>query len=485
MCIKPPKISNKSKLLSNDFGGLFNGSLINVLGKALIIPSSFLLIPILTRNLYAEEYGAWSLIISSIGLILPFSGMGLSSALSRYGPSSGLEELRNAFSTLFTLKVITHLIIAFLLILFRNEFGRVFFGEQATISIYVGIILLFAALEPLYKRIFKIRGRIIHFSLFEIWNNYSVIILAVVFATKGELFTFLKAFIVLKFLNIIILSFLIGKTFKILTVDTTIWKKYKNYGGYAAVISITFWVINSSDRFLLSAFKSLEDVGIYNAVYSIGHIPRTISALITFLLLVSLSKMYDSRQHDKVIKILFKAENLFIAIVIPIILGSALFSKDVVLFFSTERIAQFSSPNLFIITLSHFFLGIATFRSYPFLLKKQQKIPAVIWIIAMLLNIIVNLTLIPILGILGSSLATFLSYFFAFSCIMYFSRSKINYGYSFRLVIILTLSAAIANGVGLGVQKLFDFSIFILILIVGVVYAVLISSSIKQLILSN
>ena len=351
MCIKPPKISNKSKLLSNDFGGLFNGSLINVLGKALIIPSSFLLIPILTRNLYAEEYGAWSLIISSIGLILPFSGMGLSSALSRYGPSSGLEELRNAFSTLFTLKVITHLIIAFLLILFRNEFGRVFFGEQATISIYVGIILLFAALEPLYKRIFKIRDRIIHFSLFEIWNNYSVIILAVVFATKGELFTFLKAFIVLKFLNIIILSFLIGKTFKILTVDTTIWKKYKNYGGYAAVISITFWVINSSDRFLLSAFKSLEDVGIYNAVYSIGHIPRTISALITFLLLVSLSKMYDSRQHDKVIKILFKAENLFIAIVIPIILGSALFSKDVVLFFSTERIAQFSSPNLFIIIL--------------------------------------------------------------------------------------------------------------------------------------
>lgn len=458
------------------------GTFLNSISRLLVIPSSFILLPILTRNLSVGDFGTWSLIISFIGLILPFSGMGLSSALSRYGPSSGLLELKNAFSTLLLLKLILHVLFALGLYVFRHEIGDKLFNGQFTAVSYTGLILIISSLEPLFKRILKIRNRIALFSIYEIWSSYSIIIVAIYSTVGGDLYLFIRNFLFLKTFNLLILSLMIGEVFRFWVFDKTILKKYKSYGGYAALISIAFWLINYFDRFLISSFNSSEDVGIYSAIYSIGHIPRIISSLLSFLLLISLSKLFDTNKLTEVKLILSKTESIFMILVLPILAGSIFFSKETMLLLSTGRISEFSFPNLPLLTLAHIFLGLITIRSYPFLLEKKQKKLAITWILITTLNLILNLFLIPEFGILGSSFSKLISYLLGFFIISLISKRVLKFHTNYKLISKCIIFAFSINLLLWFLDSYYNLNFILIIVVVGVIYTTFFFSDVKQII---
>ena len=80
---------------------------INAVARVLLIPITFLTLPILTTNFSIIDYGLWGLIFTTNNLTMPFTGLGLPSALSRYGPSYENNKFKSSFSSLFIFKTIT------------------------------------------------------------------------------------------------------------------------------------------------------------------------------------------------------------------------------------------------------------------------------------------------------------------------------------------------------------------------------------------
>lgn len=444
----------------------------NIVSKALLIPVSFISVPILTKNLSLEDYGLWGLTISAVSVIIPFSGLGLSSALSRFGPSSDNFELKRSFSTLLLFKFFTQVFFGILLLLFSDFISELFFEGNSFLIVFISILMLVTSIEPLFKRILKVKRKIIHLSSYEIWNGYfTIVIYLIVFSITSSLYTLLVSYILLKIINILILSFTIRKSISVKFWDKDIIKKYSSYGGFTAVSSICFWLINLSDRFILSYFSSSESVGVYTAAYSIGNIPRTISAAITFIFLVSLSKLYDQKQIYEVQKILSNGYLLFLFLILPICFGSILFSEELLYFFSTKVISEKGYIPLILILFGHLFLGIVTFKSYPLLLQKNTKTLAYFWLIALAINITLNLILIPMYEELGASISTFSTYFLLSIIMILNSRNNEVLKSNHLIVKKILISALIMLVFGYFYKKiLIDFNVFYAITILAIFY---------------
>ena len=64
--------------------------------------------------------------------------------------------------------------------------------------------------------------------------------------------------------------------------------------------SLSFWFVNLSDRYIISFFVGAGLLGAYTASYTIGSIPRMISAILNFILLIAISELYEKGLFDQV-----------------------------------------------------------------------------------------------------------------------------------------------------------------------------------------
>ena len=82
--------------------------------------------------------------------------------------------------------------------------------------------------------------------------------------------------------------------------DFSILIKFLKYGLPTLPSSMSFWLVNLSDRYFISFFLGTASLGIYSASYSLGSIPRLFSTLINFIIMVAVSKLYDEGKFDEV-----------------------------------------------------------------------------------------------------------------------------------------------------------------------------------------
>ena len=125
-----------------------------------------------------------------------------------------------------------------------------------------------------------------------------------------------------------------------------------------------FWLVNLSDRFLVTFYLGTSAVGIYSASYQIGSLPYMLSALINFVLMVSLSKLFDEGKIEEVKTHLSYAMKYFLTVSIPFIFGSLFIAKEILILFSTKEIALAGETITPIIALGFVFLGIYNVMRY-------------------------------------------------------------------------------------------------------------------------
>ena len=57
---------------------------VNAIAQIILVPLVLITLPVLTKNLTIEEYGLWGLIFTTCSLTMPFTSLGLGTAMSRF-----------------------------------------------------------------------------------------------------------------------------------------------------------------------------------------------------------------------------------------------------------------------------------------------------------------------------------------------------------------------------------------------------------------
>jgi O-antigen/teichoic acid export membrane protein len=222
-------------------------------------------------------------------------------------------------------------------------------------------------------------------------------------------------------------------------------REYLNYGLPLVPGSLSTWIVNSSDRYLIALFLGTAAVGYYSPGYTAGTTIGMISAPLATLLPAVLSKHYDENNIADIRTILTYSMKYYIGIALPCVVALSILAKPILLVLTTQQIA---TNGYFVIPFVA--AGSALVGAYSVLvtiiaLKKKTAIIGTIWILAAALNFGLNLVLIPYLGLIGAAFTTFLAFLLAFVLTTIYSfryfKFDVNAGFIVKSVCASTIIA--------------------------------------------
>jgi O-antigen/teichoic acid export membrane protein len=189
-------------------------------------------------------------------------------------------------------------------------------------------------------------------------------------------------------------------------------KTYAGYGVPVALSLILALVLSTTDRFLIAAFLDEAAVGAYHAGYSLSN--RTLDVVFIWLgaaggpaLIMALE-----RGGPEALKAAAREQaGLIVLIALPSAVGLALVAAPLAHVMVGPALAVQAARVTPWIAMSGLFAGITTYYfAQAFTLAKQTRLLLVAMAIPALANIVLNLLLIPRLGLTGALAATLISY---------------------------------------------------------------------------
>jgi len=407
----------------------------------------FILMPFLTKTLGIYDYGIWSQVNITIGLALSFVGLGLPYAMIRFlSVKTDKKEIREEFYSVLLLVSFVALTIAFTLILFCNFIANTFFEGAIEIVRISGFIILVWSLDCVYLSFFRTFRRMGEYCAFTVAQKFGEIGLILYFVINGHgILGAVISILTVRSLLLIILFLLIRSEIGIKRPHFWRIKEYLNFGVPTISGNISSWVVTSSDRFIIGYFLGLTSVGIYTVGYRLGNFLSIPIGIISFVLVPTLSKLYDEGRIKEVKTYLRYLLKYFLLLAIPFFCGTIVFSKQVLEVLSTREIADQSYFIVPFIAISILISGIGSIISHILVLTKRTKIIGVTWIFAALVNLLLNILIIPYLGILGAAITTLIAYLLARIITTYYSLKELTFRIEWQFIIKSLIASSIMS----------------------------------------
>jgi O-antigen/teichoic acid export membrane protein len=167
----------------------------------------------------------------------------------------------------------------------------------------------------------------------------------------------------------------------------------------------TFAVIHFKvDTVLLSLLQPVEDVGIYSAAYRFLDQALFFPALFMASVYPILASLIATR--DQGLQLAFdKSLTFLLATAIPLAVGSFILAPDIVALIAGEAFEQAVEPMRVLVFASLFIFTNALFASLLILFRRQRQLVLLVGG-ALVLNVALNLILIPPFSYLGAATAT-------------------------------------------------------------------------------
>jgi O-antigen/teichoic acid export membrane protein len=198
-------------------------------------------------------------------------------------------------------------------------------------------------------------------------------------------------------------------------------RQYLNYGLPLVPGSISSWIVNSSDRYLIAFFLGTAAVGYYSPGYTAGTTIAMVAAPLGTLLPAILSKHYDENEIADVRTIMAYSLKYYIGIALPCVFALSVLSKPILLVLTTQQIATNGYLVTPFVAAGTALIGACSVTITVLALKKKTAIIGTIWMLSAALNFGLNVVLIPYLGVVGAALTTFLAFLLAFVLITIYS----------------------------------------------------------------
>lgn len=420
-----------------------------MMGNLLSRGISFLLLPLYSRYISAEEYGIYALLLAFYTVVSALLQGGLQNGFAKYYfETSDRHKRELIFSSYFNGSLIISLAVCSLLFIFSGTVSKLLLGSSNAAGL-VRIVLLMNFIDALMfislylLKTMELSGRVFYLSGISAVLNLLLNVWLIMFRKTG-IEGILWAQIITNTIMLAILLFGIRRYIRPVIV-TGILKKIIIFSAPLAIAGIFTDLTDVADRFILNIYLDAKTVGIYSFSYKIAMVMNVLVISFRTAWTPYSLRTYRERQDYGIIfasqfkKLIAMSALLFLAV--------SIFIDDLfILNINGERLfdAQYL-PGITIIPVvlaGYIFNGLASFFSvYPFVSNKSYHFLAADTIAAAS-NIAINFLLIPVWGIMGAAFATCVSYLFCMVYLALISRSiEIRYDY-IRLVIFLIIIIA-------------------------------------------
>jgi O-antigen/teichoic acid export membrane protein len=404
---------------------------------------SIFLVPFYTRVLAPKDYGTLD-IISIVGVIATvLLGMEIYQAIARYYFECNTDIDKEQYvSTAFFFCTISFSVLAVVTQIFAAPFSALLLGNDshAVIVRIAGINIFFMGLYHFSLDILRYRLEPKKHALCSI--TYSLVtittsIFLVLILRHGIIGVFYAQTVSNALSFLFALS--LGRTSYVFLFSPSILRIMLRFSLPLVPSSLAVYVLNYIDRISIRSLLGLSELGIYGIGFRVSSIVPVAMLAINMAFTPLIYSTYKDKETPRHIAEFMR---YFVFAALIVISCVSLFSKEILIVLTTPNYYAAYSVVPFLVT-SAFVSNMYNFAPGLPIAKKTRHI-AVIQVVSAGVSIVLNLSLIPVFGIVGAACANLASAAFAFSANLFFSQKNYHVPYNHGVLLgSVTITAGI------------------------------------------
>ncbi|MBR6033917.1 MAG: polysaccharide biosynthesis C-terminal domain-containing protein [Clostridia bacterium] len=378
--------------------------MIGIIGLVLVSLYSYLLTP--------DVYGDYSLVVGVIKVLISiFIGWVGSSALRYY------DQYKNEEKNFLSNVVVQWIAMTIVMVIIAYIVGSLFQGLLIKeYFIYVLLLLTFMGFVEIFEKILRAAQKTNIYLIAIVLQSILNVSLLYILAKKYNLgiYSMFIANVIsyVAFTLIAIFAFkLYGKiNFKLISKE--IQNKFFKYGFPMVGIWGVSWFLSAADRYMIKIFSSNYDVGLYDIAYKIteNSINMIISSF-TLAVFPMLVATWNKDGKEKSEKVLTRVINYLFLLLIPSVVGLIGIREKL---YGTIVSEQYLGGNMVIlfVGIGLIFNGFNQVIYKLWQLKEQPKKILYFMLVSLVIDIVLNIVLLPKYGYIAAAVTTLISYLF-------------------------------------------------------------------------
>ena len=399
----------------------------------------FLLRIFLARSLSVADYGLFYAVFTLVSVFVIFHDLGLGSALVKYIPESEVRrqfrEIKSSMAFSLIFQAVFAVSIATVLFAFSDQIAIAVFntGSASPIIKILGAMLFVMIFYYLFRAAFRGFQNMLAYALMNLFQILFVFFFAILlvgvlgFGIKGAAFAYLFAALAIAIFGLTL--FWRGYprvTKEKIQITKPLIKKLFLFalpvfiGGLGAII------IGYTDTLMITVFRSLPEVGFYQAVQPTARILWYFATSLVAILFPMISELWARRERKLLGNALHFLTKFAFILIIPAALVFIAFPDIAInLLFGSRYLAgaaalQILAGSAIVYTLYAILVSTMSGIGKPIINTKVVALMAC-------LNLAGNLLLIPAYGIEGAAIATFSAYMLGLVLMFYYARKLVKF----------------------------------------------------------
>lgn len=399
---------------------LVKNTMIFALGNIATKAITFFLVPIYTAVLSTYEYGIVDLVMTVITVAVPIVTLNICEAVMRFALDRDADNnmITRVGTNVYLISCLTGLIVIPICSMFESL-------SQYSMLVYLYLIAM--AGSQLYLCDLRGKEMLLQYSIGNIIQTFLVAAFNILFMVvfKKGIEGYLTAYALACFITIIY-ALVIGKgykAFRLHRMDMNLFKKMAKYSIVLIPNSFMWWLMNSSDRIMVSAMVGVTANGIYAISYKLPSLVTVATSV--FIQAWGYSAIKEQGAKDEA-----KYNNQVFAYLISIsmMVGIALctFIKPFLKIYVTAEYYEAWKYTPFLI-IGCVYLTLGSFTATSYNVYKDSFGFLFSGMFGALFNVVFNFILIPYIQVYGAALATCVSYILVFVFRLFHTRKYLRY----------------------------------------------------------
>jgi O-antigen/teichoic acid export membrane protein len=390
------------------------------IGNLLVTVSGFISFPIFTRIFSVGEYGVLNLISATLGLLLAVSKLGVQHSIVRfYGEvRSGQSETsisQYLSTTLFGMMAIgLATTVAWAVI--SQLIPTTWWSDPRVTSLFLltAVLLFIRTIDSSLVNFLRAEERSGILNIYNVAKRYGALglVLVTLFYVARDLYGYFWATVIAEAVAAGVLLAVMSRTrrFSPREYSSDLFRRMLAFGIPMIAFELSGIVLNIGDRYVIEAMLGSESLGVYSAGYNFCQYVQVV-----FLVALSqavtpmLVRCWEDKGPAETGRFVRQTLHYYLMVALPLVAGVSAVGREMLVILASDKYAEGATIIPYVVG------GMAVDGALAMLaaglyIQKRTMVMAALMASCAILNILLNVAMIPSLGIVGAALATLLAY---------------------------------------------------------------------------
>jgi O-antigen/teichoic acid export membrane protein len=426
---------------AREFRALYKRSSHFFLGTICLFLLGFVSFPILARVFTVEQYGLIALVSSSIAVAVVLAKFGLQTSVQRFYKEHAVSPVKGAaqrfYSTVYLSAAGMGLVVTAAFLAGLQTLPHHLLSPQFHLLLgYAAALIFLRCISSMIANLLQVEGRTVAYNLLQVFTKAATIAVTLLLLLgwrRSPAVFFGGTVLVEAGAVLVMVPYLRRRGMLALNAfDRRVFREITLFGLPMMGVEIFWLLLDSGNRFLVQAYLGAKQLGYFAAAYNIsGYVRDWLSSPLYLALFPLVMEVWVLKGRQMTADFLSRSLHYFVLVGIGIVASVSACSSDAINLVASPKYheAHVLLPYLVIGMLtssaSMFFKSVLMIHKRVYLLMQVN-------LYACLSNVLLNILLLPRMGILGAAIATLASFTFMTMLLAWFSQKhlalELNWG---------------------------------------------------------